>query len=277
MHTPAPLPSPTSPFWEPKIEAHRRWLAQFDPGHGVNWERNLKHDVEGALTEVWVREELEARGIAVFPNESLIGVTGGPDFRCLAGTYEFFVEVTCLTSEKAVRRLNPIPVDGGPVQSVNVYGIPNAITSECVTKVKQCSKAAGPVLLAIGCFNAEVGLCGFDRVSMTMVLTGNSSMSWDVSTSDSRLPDAKNVTELRSAAFLKPESGGIGIARSPIAGVWATVIGIEPGLSNGILHPNANHPLDPNVLPGIDFGQVIVDRAAGQIRVEWPPEGPNSF
>lgn len=155
MYLESRIPSPSDSYWVPRVAEHRRWLAPFDPRYTVIFERQLASKAESALLEVWYRKELEARGIFVAPNEELDGREGGPDFYCLKDDYEFFVEVTCITIKQARRRLDATSLRGSPVRAIDVYGMPEAITSECQGKVKQCARAIGPVLLAIGSLTSK--------------------------------------------------------------------------------------------------------------------------
>jgi hypothetical protein len=50
-------------------------------------------------------------------------------------------------------------------------------------------------------------------------------------------------------------------------------ISFDPPRVIGVLHPNPMHVFRPELLPGIEFGQVQVDQQSGRIQMRWPEQG----
>jgi hypothetical protein len=262
----------SNPYWAALADEHRRWLAPFDSQHLKNWERMLRADIEAALCEAGVRHRLEELGVAVEPNERLAGACGGPDFRCVSGAGKFYIEVTCIQIATAEEKTGIKDEPKREFAPFNVMGMAEAVFSECVGKAAQCANLDAPALVAVGTFHSTAAMVGFEKVLVNSVLTGKTMMAWniDISTGN-QVGDTYQTTELHKAAFLRPDNTQeIGYARSSISGVLLCGLGTLPGQCLGVLHPNPARPFDPSALPGIEFGEVEIDRDSRQLRVHWP-------
>jgi hypothetical protein len=260
-----------NPHWLQLAEEHRQWLGAFDPQYLSNWEKLLNADSEPALCEASVRRWLQSLGVAVEPNEKLTGKCGGPDYRCSVQKRHFYIETTCITIATATRKVG-IADGPQPFTPISVWGMTEAVFAECVNKAPQCGGLDAPALVAVGTFHATAAMLGFKKVLVTGLLTGKTQMTWDIDTeTGQQVGDTYETTALQAAAFLKPDkTQEVGFARSSISGVLLCGLGTEPGRCLGVLHPNPARPFDPTLLPGVEFGEVGIDRGSGQLRVRWP-------
>lgn len=251
-------------------DEHRQWLSQFDPQYLANWEKLYAADYEAALTEAGVRRLLQRHEVTVEPNEKLTGACGGPDFCCTAGEWHFYVEVTCISIDTAERK-SGIEVGPREFSPFNLMGMTEAIFAECQNKAPQCANLDGPALVAVGTFHSTAAMVGFDKVLVNCVLTGKTKMAWDINIQTGEESETYQVTELKAAAFLRPDKAQeVDFARNSISGVLLCAVGLGSMRTLGVLHPNPARPFDPALLPKIEFGQVEIDRSSKQLRVHWP-------
>lgn len=252
-------------------DEHRQWLSSFPEQHLANWERLFNTDEEAALTEAAVRRLLERNGVSVEPNEDLTGLEQRPDFRCFRDSALFYVEVTHISIAKACQTTGIDEQNTG----VSAYRpLNNAVFEACRHKAKQCGGARGPVLLAIGTWHGFAAMVSFDKTTVSWLLTGEPKLSWRIdSVTGQQVGETHQVTELYSAAFLRPDDAQeIGFARSSIAGVLLVANGLESVKPIGVLHPNPANDFDPGLLPEIEFGRVELDRNSKQLHVRWLKE-----
>lgn len=253
-----------------ELEAeHRRWLSGFDAQYLANWENVLNADQEAGFAEARVRRLLQAYAISVEPNEDLTGATRRPDFRCFAGDDKFYVEVTCISTEAAAARTG-IPVEPHGVTSCRP--LTDAVFAECRGKASQCGNLDAPALVAIGTFHTFAAMASLTKPVVNWVLTGKGKSAWDIDMrTGQQVGETYQITEMRSAAFLRPdETQEVGYARSSISGVLLCGLGSEPPRVLGVLHPSPARPFNPAILPQVEFGQVVIDRASRQLNVVWP-------
>lgn len=259
-------------FWDDLATEHRAWLSPFDPQYLRNWEKLLNADYEAGLCEAAVRRLLQLHSISVEPNEELTGSEKRPDFRCTHSDGKFFVEVACLLIDKVSEVTNlPHP----PQSGARKFGdLNDLIFSTCKGKTPQCSGKTEPTLVAIGTFHVNAAASCFTKPLASMLLTGETSISWMVDTRTGQgVGDTFQSTELYSAAFLRPQEKQILDARQPISGILLCGVCFSPPTTLGILHPNAIRPFNRQWLPGIDFGEVQIDRITGRLGTVWTGPG----
>jgi hypothetical protein len=270
-------------------DEHREWLCSFDSQYSEHWERLLKADDESAMTEAAVRRMLRRHGIKVEPNEDLKGDSKRPDFQCIGDeTDRFYVEVTHISIEKATER-SGISQEGSRVFALTAKAakvaridhkkaedkmrrsINDAIFEACRGKAKQCGNQDAPVLLAIGTWHGFAALLRFGEYYAGMLLTGEESFAWDFDIlSGNQVGDTYLTTELKSAAFLRPdESQEVGFARSSISGLLLVANDLEGRNPIGVLHPNPARTFNPAWLPEIKFGSVRIDWQSKQLSLDW--------
>ncbi len=263
------LSSQPNRFRECLAAEHRAWLSAFDAQHLRNWEKLLNNDHEAALTEAGVRRFLESRGVMVQPNEDLTGGRQTPDFRCERNNETFFVEVACISVEKATEITG---LTDGPQAALRPSPLNDKVFSICKGKAKQCGGQDVPVLLAIGTFHGFACMFSFSPPYVDMLLVGMTKMTVTIDRQTMKsVGGIERESELWSAAFLRPDpEAGIGFARSSIAGLLLCGVSLEPMWVVGVLHPNPARRFEPLLLPGVSFGKVQVDQNTGQLRVTWP-------
>lgn len=266
-----------SPFYQSLAEEHRHWLAAFDPQYLANWEKNLRADEESALAEAGVRRLLQGYGVQVEPNEELTGAEQRPDFHCESNGSGFEVEVTHISIEKATE-VTGLPDDPTvnlgerPPTSEDIYRIRplnRPVFWACVAKAKQCADAPYPSVLAVATFHYGATVFCFDKCHINELLTGVTHMR--ISLDSGSAGEAYHVTEVDLAAFLRPDSSErVGFGRNSISALLLCGLKTRPPTIIGVLHPNPARPFNPANLPHIEFGEVAIDRNAGQLRVTWP-------
>lgn len=263
----------TNVFFQELKTEHQAWLSPFHPQYACNWEKLLRADQEAALAEARVRRLLEGYGATVEPNEDLTGDSSRPDFRCFAGEDKFYVEVTCIAIETATARTG-IPAE--PHGFAPCSPLTDAVLGKCQAKASQCSNLDAPALVAIGTFHTYVAMLNFRKPTVNWVLTGETAIAWDIDIgSGCQVGDGYQITELHSAAFLRPdETQELSYARSSVSGLLLCGLGSEPPRVLGVLHPNPARPFNPAILPQVEFGQAAIDRASRQLHVHWPGEDP---
>jgi hypothetical protein len=226
-------------------EDQHKWLAAFDPQYLKNWEKLLNNNEEAAFAEARVRVLLQDNGITVEPNECLTGERRSPDFRCHTSRSEFYVEVSCTSEETAARKTNaPVHLQQGELHWVKP--LTDTVFEKCHSKTTQCSDLNAPVLLAIGTFHVWAGIVDnkFDAFWLR-----------------------------NSQPFLRPDNNQkSGYARCPFSGLLACSLRSDPIRVRGILHPNPVRSFDPDILPGVEFAQVIIDRVSRQPSLVWPED-----
>jgi len=258
------------PTWAELEVEHRQWLSAFDRPYLQKWEDLRNDNYEAALCEAAVRRLLQAHGSTVEPNEDLVGKapTGPeprPDFRCSRPEGAFFVEVTCISIATVVEQTGlPHSLQFG---AQNYAHLNDAIFKKCLRKYEQYSRTNLPTLLAVGTFHQWSVLC-MSRKFADMLLTGETSLSWTVDTETGQgIGDAFQTTELRLAPFLKP--GSLGATRTSLSGLLLCGFGYDPPHVLGALHPRAARPFDRRLLPAIQFGEVQINQATGQLCTSW--------
>ncbi len=256
-----------SPFFQSLADEHRQWLAAFDPQYLANWEKNLRAEEESALAEARIRRILQGYRITVEPNEDLTGSRQQPDFRCFAGDYKFYIEATSISIATATVKAG-IEINGNRWTSSD--NLNDAVVAKCKQKARQCSNLDAPALLAVATFNTRAAM-DFENPPVGWLLTGQTMLAWDIDVhGGGKAGDAYETTALESAAFLRPDgSEEIEIARKSISGVLLCGLGSERPRLIGVLNPGPARPFDPAILSEIEFGQVEIDRASGQLRVSW--------
>lgn len=265
------LPSRPNRHLDALEAEHRTWLGRFDRQYLRNWEKLLNNNEEDAMTEASVRRLLERRGVTVSPNEDLTGNQQRPDFRCVVPDGQFYVEVTCISVEKATEIT-------GLVDGANTALRPTPLTTKiqaiCKKKAVQSGNHDAPVLVAIGTFHGIACMFSFSPPHLDMLLTGTSTMSVRISrVTLERVGGVEIESDPSTAAFLRYDSTDrIDFARSSISGLLLCGVSLEPIWVQGVLHPNPARPFNPRLLPDISFGEVEVDRESGQLRTRWPGE-----
>lgn len=257
-----------NPHWLQLADEHRQWLMGFEPLYRVQWDKMLANDDEAAMCEAGVRRKIQELGLSIRPNENLSDGSGGPDFHCSDGVNNFYVEATCISVETAERKseIKDEPTSG--VASFKIMGMVEAVFSKCGDKAPQCANLDSPALVAVGTFHLAAAIWGFNKILVGMMLTGKTSLAWNITASGEQAGDAYQITSFEKAAFLRRDDiEEVDFKRSSISGLLMIEIGT--GLCLGVLHPNPVRPFDPTVLPAVEFGQVQLDKSMRQLHVHW--------
>ena len=251
------------------VEEHRQWLAGFTAQHLKNWEKLLNANAEAAMCEAEVRRLLQENGNTVEPNEELTGADQSPDFRCTQAGKVFFVEVTCISIDKAtqVTGLSDQPDGKGHYYRP----LNDAIFEACRQKTPQCSDTGCPVLVAVGTFHFRASAVCLGKPYLQMLLTGKELISHNIDMRTGEgVGDTYLSTKLYSAAFLRPdESSGLCHARNPVSGMLLCGFGGDPFLVRGVLHPSPVHEFDRALLPKVEFCRLRPGYDSGQLSTEW--------
>jgi len=249
---------------------HLSWLDRFDPQFRKNWEKLYWSDPEDAMCEAEVRRLLEKNGNNAEPNETLHGTKRSPDFRCIQAGKDFFVEVTCISMEKAtsLTGLNHFPDPGFSFSGVG--RVTDKLFHAATKKTPQCSNLGHPALVAVGTFHWQASRLCFERKHLELLLTGETLISQNIDgTTGGPVGDDYLSTNLRSATFLSPKEGGFTHARNPVSGILACGFGCEPPRIRGALHPKPIHAFDRSLLPEVEFCRLKPGYEAGTLITEW--------
>ncbi|MCI0641974.1 MAG: DUF433 domain-containing protein [Gemmataceae bacterium] len=248
-----------------ELEAeHRKWLSLFDPQHLRNWETDHADHYESAMAEAGVRQLLQQHNVIAQPNPDLSTARRRPDFLCSASEVNFFVEVACITIEKAIEETGlPHP----PRRSTGGFrNLNDAIWSAVKKKADQCGNLPYPALIAVGTFHSYAAQLSFSKSMLDMLLTGEVNWSRRVDTHTSSVGDAQLTTDLRSALFFTP--GQSMPIRSSISGLLLCTLGNEQNMM-GVLHPNPTHPFPPRILPDVSFCEVRIAKGGNSFSTHW--------
>lgn len=247
-----------------ELEAeHRKWLSLFDPQHLRDWEIDHANNYESAMAEAAVRRLLQQHNVSVRPNPDLSTTRRQPDFLCTASKTNFYVEVACITIEKAIEDSGiPYPI----LRFKGGYGLlNNAIWSVVKNKANQVANLPDPTLIAVGTFHSLAAMMSFSKSKLDMLLTGEVSSSRDITHAGS-VGEASLTTDLRSAIFFAP--GAPGPVRSSISGLLLCALGSDQKMT-GVLHPNPTHPFPPSILPDVSFCEVRINETNDSLSTHW--------
>ncbi len=244
-------------------DEHREWLSRFESSARARWERLLRGNVEAALCEAMVRRMLATRVDSIVPGEE--PVMGGPDFRCVQPGGGFFVEVTCITSDRASEVTGVAP---GSLAGSFRYLTPQ-IRAECVSKAPQCATPYSPCLLAIGTFHPIAAATAMSRLGAEYALTSEPTWRVQVNEETGEAGPIVGETALRHAALLRqrPEDSEIESARRSISGLL--LCDLRGDQIFGSLQPDAARPFARDLLPVVPFCVAVVDPEARTIEKRW--------
>lgn len=249
------------------VREHLSWLDRFAPQFGKNWQKLAS---EPAMCEAAVRRLLEQNGNKVEPNETLDGKERSPDFRCTQAGKLFFVEVTCISIEKATKLtgLKYFPNQGFPLSGIG--RVTDTIFQAAIKKAPQCSHLGQPALMAVGTFHWQASRLCFMHQHLTLLLTGETRIAQDIdTTTGDPVGDDYLSTNLRAAAFFTPKDAVLGHARKPVSGILACGFGCEPPQIRGALHPNPIHTFDRSLLSKVEFCRLKPGYEVGNLTTEW--------
>lgn len=253
-----------------ELEAeHRQWLSASDAQYLRNFEKIFNADYEAAMTEAAVRRLLQGYGVSIDPNEDLTGASRQPDFFCSDQSHNFYVEVTCISIEKAVKKTGMPDIPTGKAQHYSMLN--DSFWSSCKGKAAQCGNLDHPVLVAIGTFHHSASCLCVEKHHVEMLLTGETKIAWNMDmTTGQQVGETYLQTDLYSAVFLKPEKETeIGFARSSISGLLLCGLGVEPPKTLGILHPNPVRRFEQTTLADVSFCEVAINQKTDVLTTSW--------
>jgi hypothetical protein len=256
------------------VRDHRKLLSKFDKRHLKSWEDQFTDNPEAALCEASIRDIMQGFGYEVEPVADLKGqgdkgAVQRPDFRCSKGDDAFYVEVANISIAKATELTNlPHPMQLG---KFSAYGkLTKAVFGKATGKATQCEQEL-PTLLAVGTFHSAASYVAMDRFCANCLLTGEPLITWDVDfRAGASLGNTYQTTRLKYASFIKPGECSIIKARTSISGILLCGFGALPASIIGVLHPNADKPFMPELLPRIPFGKLQIDFAKQLLSPVWP-------
>ena len=260
-------------------DEHRRWLKGFGPQHLINWEKLLNSDPEAAMCEAQIRSLLANSNVDVKPSEDLAGDHKAPDFLCERNKEGFYVEVTCISIDKATNVTGLIhPTTPG---SSGFRPLNDAIFEASRQKTPQCADKDLPCLVAVGTFHFDASCICVQKFHMESLLTGEPLITHDIDTATGQpIGETYETTRLRSATFLRPDrEDPMSHARNPISGMLICGLGCHPPNLLGVLHPSPVREFDRRLLPDIEFCRLsdgyefVYLRGSGQLERRGLREG----
>lgn len=256
------------------VSEHRQWLANFDCQYLKSWNDQFKSNPESALCEAAVRDIVqgfgfEAEPIADLTGQGINGAVKRPDFRCTNAITAFYVEVANIPIAKATELTHlPHPEKFGDCRAYRK--LTRAVHNKATGKAAQCAQDL-PTLLAVGTFHTAASRQAMGRFCANSLLTGEPMISWDVdAATGASVGETYQSTNLQFASFIRPGDCSIVNARTSISGILLCGFGVFPASIIGVLHPRADRPFRPELLPRIPFGEVRIDRQKRQLTTVWP-------
>jgi hypothetical protein len=255
------------------VAEHRTWLKDFDPRYLKLWNDEFWAAPESALCEAAVRDVMHGFGFSVEPCADLPGTVGKgsverPDFRCSKGIEAFYVEVGNISRAKVTEHTG-LPHPEEFEKSRNYGKLTRAVFAKAQKKTTQCVQDL-PTLLAVGTFHTGASYHSMDRSCANSLLMGEPMITWKVDTTTGESVGAAwQSTNLKYASFIKPDVCSIVNARTSISGILLCGFGRLPPSILGILHPEADRPFKPDLLPRVPFGQLLIDHAARKLVTLW--------
>lgn len=157
-----------------------------------------------------------------------------------------------------------------------------AVFEKARNKTVQCDQDL-PTLLAVGTFHTAASYLSMDKSCANALLTGEPMITWNVDpTSGESVGPTWHSTNLKNASFViarefsvlgsdsdtSTEYSMVNVRRS-ISGILLCGFGLLPPPIFGVLHPEADRPFKPELLPQIPFGRLRIDHAEGRLMTEW--------
>lgn len=249
-----------------KLDDHRRWLDGYNPQHKRKWEEQLQQNSDGAKCEMLVRMLLEENGNKVMPNADLSAKKKAPDFRCTQEGQLFYVEVTCVDSDRATRVTSLEPKPEAMAKAYAFADINQALFEKLEKKHAQCKHLEHPVLVAIGTLHFHASALTFHDRFVRELLTGKGYVSANLS----HVKKTFLSTQLEYASFLQQDAltGEIVTIHKAVSGLLLCGFGCEPSIVNGLLHPEPSHVFDRCLLKNVPFFRLASGYDAGQLSVE---------
>jgi hypothetical protein len=217
---------------------------------------------------------MQGFGFVVEPVADLMGrgtkgAVQRPDFRCSNGPDAFYVEVANISIANATKHSNLAHPE--QLGTLRAYGkLTKPVFAKATGKATQCDQDL-PTLLAVGTFHSAASRLAMDRLCANSLLTGEPMITWTVDTrTGASVGDTYQSTHLKYASFIKPGDCSIVNARTSISGILLCGFGIFPASIIGVLHPAADRPFKPELLPRIQFGQVRIDHVRRRLVPVWP-------
>jgi hypothetical protein len=252
-----------------EVMEHRQWLRGEGEDRLERWEDLLSQNRESAICEAVLRVFLVAQGASVESWED--PSIGGPDFLCTAENQEFFVEVTCVTTDKVTSKSHLSDEPHGACH----YGLlTNVFRGELSSKTSQCSGLNHPCLIAIATLHRQGGVKCFGEHAIEDLLTGTGKITMEYDAARGEGVGAPyESTSLQDSAFIRfgtNRDKNVEFARNPVSGVLLCAFGYADPQVVGAPHPNPNHNFDRVLLPRVRLAK-LADRCleTGELIVEW--------
>ena len=183
---------------------------------------------------------------------------GGPDFEARHSLHrQLFVEVKYLQAEAVAQK------SGLAKEGISESGWFSFITPKLEEALKdaarQLGNMPGPGICVIGSDHPEAGML-MGAFAASTLLTSESHIEIPISNDGGPAGDARVVTDLKSAAFMRPSSDPgeeLRSMRRSISAVILVAFNYEASTASivGLLHHDAARPLDWRVFEGVPFAR----------------------
>jgi hypothetical protein len=109
-----------------------------------------------------------------------------------------------------------------------------------------------------------------DKICAEYLLSGEQLIAWKVDTQTGKSFGPTYLgTKFQNASFLRAREDSIFHVRTSISGILLCGFGNYRPPIVGVLHPNADRPFDPALLPRIPFAHIKLDIPAGSSTIAW--------
>jgi hypothetical protein len=252
------------------VKAYLLFLEVCYRDHLKPFEDTLGSDPDAAKAEAvvfsWLRLQRHRPNLAESPG------VGGVDYLCTPEARgPFLVEVTHLNRDAVVQR------SGWPDELSDVARTFGQITpnlwSKARAKAPQLAGHEVPRVLAI-CLSHIGASVLLDRLAAQWLMISEPKIELPLTLTGEPKP-ARHVTDLRNAAFFKPQDGAIVPVRQSISAILLIAIWEDQLEVVGMLHPEPAVPFDYHSLGDVPFLRVQWPIVADEIRTEWVIANPS--
>lgn len=252
------------------VKAYSLFLEVCFRDHLKSFEDRLGSDPDAANAEAVVFSWLRHQGHRPNLAESLSA--GGGDYLCTPESRRpFLVEVTHLNKD-AVEQRSGWPDELSEVARSFSQITPN-LWSKARGKAPQLADHEGPRVLAI-CLAHIAASVLLGRLAAQWLMISEPKIEVPLALNGESKP-ARNVTDLKNAAFFKLQAGAIVPVRQSISAILLIAIWEKQLEVVGMLHPKPAVPFDYHSLGDVPFLRVQWPIVADEIRTEWVIANPN--
>lgn len=265
--------------FHPSIHAYAMWLSKEDAGAARQWcircDSPVVSEHEGAIAEAVVYDYLAVQIEEIHRGE--VKGKGGPDFRCINGGHEFFVEATNISTPVVETMTGLVDGTHGP----RAYSpLTRAINREAQGKAAQFkeSNLDAPLVVFVTTLQFTASAVCVRQHHLEHLLIGTPSIQWNIDLrTGEAIDDPRSVADFDSALFVKKGrliGAGPEYFRRHLSAVVVGGFGVAPPRPPvlGVLHPNPLRPFSKAAMSWVPFAHLSPWPPTGDTCVKWSDE-----